>query len=425
MISTTPFWVEERPPDPGLATAMDLPRSADVVVVGSGVTGLTAARRLLGSGRSVAVIDADPIGGSASRVSGGMIIHGLKISPEAAIAGWGDRLGREMWQASLDSVDLVERIVAEDGIDCEYERTGAAELGFNERDLARFRAEQAWLGDRVGFTTEVYGPDRIHEVVGSSRFVGAQVEAFSAGLQPAKYALGLAESVARAGGVLIEGTAVTGIERSTGGFDVTTERGVVRAGEVLLATNGYTGGLQAPLQRRIVPIGSYIVVTEPLPDETARRLVPGRRMLWTSRRFLNYFRLTADNRLMLGGRQNLSPDLDLQESARLLRATVEGFYPELAGVRITHTWTGRLGVTFDLLPHIGRFDGVWHALGYGGHGMGIGTYIGHEAAGLMNGELDHSPFAEIPFPTRWFYRRRAWFLRPAAMLYRFLDRIGR
>ncbi len=424
MVSTTPFWVEESPPPPGLITPQ-LPSSADVVVVGSGVTGLAAARRLLRSGRSVAVLDSGPIGGGASRVSGGMVIHGLKISAEAAIAGWGDRLGREMWQASLDSVDLVERIVAEDGIACEYERTGAVELGFNRRDLARFRAEQEWLSDRVGFVTEVYGPDRVHEVVGSDRFAAAQVEGFSAGVQPAKYALGLAGSVAAAGGALLEAATVTEIDRSGGAVSVHTDRGTIRAGEVLLATNGYTGRLQAPLQRRIVPIGSYVVVTEPLPAETARRLIPGRRMLWTSRRFLNYFRLTADNRLMLGGRQNLSPDLDLQESARLLRATFERFYPELEGVGITHTWTGRLGVTFDLLPHIGRFDGVWHALGYGGHGMGIGTYIGHEAAGLMTGDLDRSPFAEIAFPTKWFYRRRAWFLRPAAILYRLLDRIGR
>ena len=180
------------------------------------------------------------------------------------------------------------------------------------------------------------------------------------------------------------------------------------------------------MQRRIVPIGSYIVVTEPLPEETARRLVPGRRMLWTSRRFLNYFRLTADNRLDAG-----RPAEPVARTSTCRRAPgccappSTGFYPELADVEITHTWTGRLGVTFDLLPHIGRFDGVWHALGYGGHGMGIGTYLGHEAAGLMTGEIGRSPFAEIPFPTRWFYRKRAWFLRPAAMLYRFLDRIGR
>jgi glycine/D-amino acid oxidase-like deaminating enzyme len=354
-----------------------------------------------------------------------MVIYGLKISAEAAIAGWGERLGLEMWQASMDSVDLVERIVGEDRIACEFERTGSVELGFNQRDLARFRAESAWVQDRLGFATEVYGPDRIREVVGSDRFVAGLAESFSAGVQPAKFALGLAASVAAGGGVLIESTPVTDIERSGAGFSVHTPRGNIRAGEVLLATNGYTNGLQAQLQRRIVPIGSYIVVTEPLPEETARRLVPERRMLWTSRRFLNYFRLTADNRLMVGGRQNLSPDLDLQQSARLLRRTIEGFYPELAGVGITHTWTGRLGVTFDLLPHIGRFDGVWHALGFGGHGMGIGTYLGHEVAGLMTGEIGRSPFAEIPFPTKWFYRKWAWFLRPAAVLYRFLDRIGR
>jgi glycine/D-amino acid oxidase-like deaminating enzyme len=166
-------------------------------------------------------------------------------------------------------------------------------------------------------------------------------------------------------------------------------------------------------------------VTEPLPAEQAERLIPGNRMLWTSRRLLNYFRRTPDDRILLGGRQNLSVHLDLEDSARRLRRRIVEFFPELATTAITHSWTGRLGVTFDLMPHIGRIDGVWYALGYGGHGVGIGTYLGSEVGGLISGELSRSPFAEIEHPRRWYYRSHPWFLTPAAWGYRALDRLGR
>ena len=218
---------------------------------------------------------------------------------------------------------------------------------------------------------------------------------------------------------------VTAVDKRYAGFELVTGRGRLRAGEVLLATNGYTGGWLPTLRRRVIPVGSYIVVTEPLPADTAERLIPGGRMLWTSRRFLNYFRLTPDNRLLMGGRQDLSTDLDLAESARALRATITGFFPELSGAAITHSWTGRLGVTFDQLPHIGRLDGMWYALGYSGHGLALGTYVGHEVGGLLSGEAERSPFAEVPHPTRWYYRQRPWFLPLGARWYRLLDRLGR
>ena len=293
------------------------------------------------------------------------------------------------------------------------------------RDLQRFSDESAWMESVLGFPTTVLGPGEVHEAVGSSRFQAALVDRFSAGIHPARFAFGLVGAAARAGATVAEHTEVTGLARSGGGIEVATRRGTVRAGRVLLATNGYTGPLVPAVRRGVVPIGSYIVTTEPLDRALAERLIPGRRLLWTSRRFLNYFRLTADDRLLMGGRQNLSPDLDLAESARLLQRTIVGFFPELEGVAITHTWTGRLGATFDLLPHIGEIDGVWYALGYGGHGVALGTYLGHEVGGMLAGEVERSPFADIPLPTRPYYRRRTWFLPAAAALFRALDRIGR
>ena len=172
-------------------------------------------------------------------------------------------------------------------------------------------------------------------------------------------------------------------------------------------------------------MGSYIAVTEPLPFEQAERLIPNNRMLWTYRRLLNYLRRTPDDRLLLGGRQDLRTGLDPAHSAANLRRRIVQFFPELAGIRITHGWGGTIGVTFDLLPHLGQIDGVWYALGYCGHGVALATYLGDEVGGRITGEVDRSPFEEIPHPTRWYYRRRPWFLPVAAAGYRVLDHWGR
>ena len=193
-----------------------------------------------------------------------------------------------------------------------------------------------------------------------------------------------------------------------------------------MATNGYTPRSLVPgIRRQVVPIGSYMVATVPLPDETLDRIMPGNRVYWTQRRFLNYFRRSEDNRLLFGGRPDMSPNLDLDQVADAMSASIATMFPEIAGVELTHVWGGRLAATFDLLPHLGRIDDIWYALGYGGHGVSLATYLGTEAGGLIGGAIDDSPFLGLPQPTRFYYRGTPWFLTPGGMMFRALDRIGR
>ncbi len=425
MLSTTPFWTD----DAGVAPRTgrrDLPGEADVVVVGAGITGLNAARVIAAAGCATVVIDAGTVGAGASTVSGGMVNYGLKAATKKVFKRYGATLGRELWDASLRSIDLVEEIVAAASIDCAFVRNGAAELGYRPADLDGFEHESAWMADALGFETDVVGPEDVRSVVDSAVFHCALVDRVGAGLHPARYVTGLAAAAERAGAMIVEEAPAQAISRHTTGYQVLTPLGKVATREVLLATNGYTGVRPVPrLRKGVVPVGSYIVVTEPLPAADAERLIPWNRMLWTARRFLNYFRRTPDDRILMGGRNDLSTDLDLVESAQILGATTVDIFPELAEVAITHSWSGNLGVTFDLMPHIGRIDGMWYALGYGGHGVGIGTYLGTEAGRRMTGELDRSPFEEIPHPTRPYYRSEPWFLPFAARWYRMLDAIGR
>ena len=426
MTSTSPFWSDDAPRPDDLPVEERPPVEADVVVVGAGITGLNAARELAAGGRDAVVVDAGEVGAGASTVNGGMVNYGLKAATSAVFKAHGPELGREFWDAAAASIDLVEKLVSDEGIDCDFHRDGAAEMGYRDRDLATFRHEAAWLRDHVGFDLRIVGHDEVRTIVDSPRFRCAMVDTVGAGVHPAKYVWGLARVAVRRGVRIVEAAGVSGVAATRTGFIVTTSRGPIACAEVLLATNGYTGVDPSPeLRRRVVPIGSYIVVTEPLRRDVAERLIPQDRMVWTARRFLNYFRRTPDGRILMGGRNNLSTDLDLSRSAEILGGTLRDVFPELRDVPITHTWTGKLGVTFDLMPHIGRIDGVWYALGYGGHGVGIGTYVGTEVGRLMAGTLDRSPFAEIPHPTRPYYREKAWFLPFAAWWYRALDAVGR
>ena len=193
---------------------------------------------------------------------------------------------------------------------------------------------------------------------------------------------------------------------------------------MVMATNGYTDRTIPELKPKVIPIGSYIIVTEPLPHELQDELSPKRRMYYDTKRFINYFRLTPDGRMLWGGRNNLSVNLDLEESSRILGQQLTAVFPQLEGVPLTHSWSGKLGVTFDLMPHIGRVDGVWYANGYSGHGLSIATYLGTELGLLISGEKDRSPFEEIPHQTMFFYRNRPWFLPFAARYYRLLDWLG-
>jgi len=425
MLSTTPFWRDDFPRPDDLPVS-DLPAEVDVAVIGAGVTGLNAAREMVRSGLSVAVLDSGEVGAGASTVNGGMLNYGLKASTAKVLERHGPTLGREFWDAALASIDYVEELVATEDIECFFDRSGAAELGYQTQNLEQFREEAEWMRTNLGFDTEVVPNEDITSVVGSDEFHCALVDSAGAGLHPARYVYGLARRVGDAGASIVEHAEALNIAKHTSGYQILTPKGKMTAGKVLLATNGYTEARPVPeLRRRVVPIGSYIVVTEPLPAETVERLIPRNRMLWTSRRFLNYFRRTPDNRILLGGRNNLSTDLDLQESANILRATTVGVFPELRDVEFTHTWSGKLGITFDLMPHIGQIEGMWYALGYGGHGLGIGSYVGAEVGRLISDQIDRSPFAEISHPTRPYYRQKAWFLPAAAPWYRFLDRLGK
>ena len=402
-----------------------LPDRVDVAVVGGGYTGLSAALSLARAGSSVAVFDRGPLGAGASTVNGGQLCPGLKPSPSKLFRRYGEALGRQLWSASVEAVRYVEDLIREEGIDCDYEPAGSLSLAFRPSHYERQAAAAEWLRRHLGYERQLIPRQELRREIGSDAFFGGLCDPLGGGLHPAKLAYGLAGAAAGAGAILLERTEVEGIRRQpAGGFVLEIGQREVRAREILMATNGYTGRLVPGLAARVIPIGSYIIATEPLPAELRRELSPRGRMFFDTRWFLNYFRLTPDGRVAFGGRNDLSTELPLVESASNLRQSLLRVFPQLGAARVTHSWTGRLGFTFDLLPHIGRIGGVHYALGYSGHGVALSIYLGREAARLLAGVAEPSPFARIDHELHFYYRGTPWFLPMAAAFYKLRDRLS-
>ena len=418
------FWTDQFSSDTPLPVSTVLPAEVDVAIVGSGYTGLTAARILAKAGSSVAVMDQYEIGWGASSRNGGMATPGLKQDIFKIHKKYGMDYAREFWRSSVDAIDLLEQIIIEENIDCDWSRKGHIALACKQSHYDKLPEYAAWIKKEMGHEKTIVPREEIRSEIGTDTYFGGLSDESSGGLQPAKYVNGLARAVADLGVKLCKDTHVEKINRNGSGHELITSKGDMKAQEVIIATNGYTDMLVPELKSKVFPVGSYVVVTEPLPQDLQDILSPKRRMFYDSKWFINYFRLTQDGRMLWGGRNDLSTDLDLNESAENLSQQVCKVFPELNDYEFTHTWTGKLGITFDLMPHIGNINGIHYAFGYSGHGLSIATYLGTELGLLISGEKDRSPYKEISHQTMFFYREKPWFLPFAARYYRFLDWIS-
>jgi len=423
-VNHVPFWVDDHPRPEGLTS--DLPTETDYLIVGSGLTGLSAAMRLSTSGDQVTVIDAGEIAGGASAINGGMVSPDVKAGIDTVYAVYGPKIGHEMWQSTVQSVALVRELAKRPEIDAVTHEAGMAALGRGSKKLKEFDRTVAWYREKFGVDWRVIDARNISEIVGGDSFNVAMYEPEGFGVHPARLAFGLAREVRSLGVSLVDHCAATGMERSSAGMRVQTSRGPIDARDVILATNGYTTRQPSrELARLVVPIGSYIIVTEPLGEERAQTVFPSGAMTYTRKRLLHYMRRTHDDRILLGGRRSLHTGLDLNDSAADLRAALVGYWPDLEDVEVTHVWGGKLAVPFDLTPHIGRVDGAWYAVGYAGHGVGLSCQLGHELAGMLLGEDPPSVYSQIAHSGRFYYTGgKPWFLTPASHLYRLLDKIG-
>jgi glycine/D-amino acid oxidase-like deaminating enzyme len=402
------------------------PPCVDVAVIGGGITGLSAARALARRGVTVAVLEARTIGWGASSRNGGMVLTGLKLGASTLVARYERDLARQLFSASLAAVDSVEQLVKLEGIDCNFKRCGHLALASKPAHYERFTSAAQALSREFAHEVRLVPRAELRDEIGSDLYHGALLDPASAGINPAQYVAGLARAAHAAGATLHEMAPVQSLTRHGLRWRVTTAGGQVDAADVLVATSGYSGGVTPALRRRIVPIGSYVIVTEPLPQALALELSPRARMMYDSRHFLHYFRLTPDRRVLFGGRARFVPETEstVLASAAVLRRDMLDVYPQLRDVQVEYAWGGTLDFAFDTMPHTGRVDGYHYALGYAGHGVALATHLGGQIGeAIGSGDLHAIPFTRIPFPGAplGLYWGQPWFLPLVAARYRLLD----
>jgi len=410
-------------------TPGELPSRVDVAIIGAGFTGLSAARTLAKGGATVAVLEANSIGWGASSRNGGMVLTGLKLDPATLTNRYGMETTRRMYSASLASIDLVEQIVREETIDCNFSRCGHLEVACKQSHFDSYARSAEVIAKEFNHQLRIVPRSQLSEEIGSGIYFGGMVDETSAGLNPARFVSGLAQSALRAGASIYENARALQITRTSGrDFQVKTNRGDLFAREVLIATSGYTSNATPSLQKKIIPIGSFIITTEPLPDSLARELSPRNRMIYDSKHYLHYYRLTPDNRMLFGGRAAFFPETEttIQTSAEILRRDMIKVFPQLRDTKIEFAWGGTLDFCFDTMPHAGRSDGMYYALGYAGHGVAMATYLGTKIAETISGRLSDIPFATIAFPGAplGLYNGKPWFLPLAGAYYKVLDWIS-
>lgn len=415
-----------------VATPRELSQRVDVAVIGAGFTGLSAARTLARAGATVAVFDSQTIGWGASSRNGGMVLTGLKLPAATLIARYGKEATARMYAASLESIDFVEKLVREENIACDFARCGHLEVACKPKHFDDFRRSAEETARHFHHPQRILSKDQLQSEIGSQIYHGGLVDESSAGVNPARLVAGLARAAERAGAAIFEHAHVDQVQREgASGWKVATARGTLRAANVLVATSGYTSRVTPALQKRIIPIGSYIIVTEILPEKLALELSPRNRMIYDSKNYLYYYRLTPDRRMLFGGRAAFFPETGstIRRSAEILRRGMTAVYPQLSATKIEYVWGGTLDFAFDIMPHAGQLDGLHFSLGYAGHGVAMSTYLGDKIAmSILQGRQEiakrvENPFAQIPFPGAplGLYDGRPWFLPFAGAWYKVLD----
>ena len=406
-----------------------LPEAVDVAVIGAGYTGLSAARTQAKRGARVAVLEAQTVGWGASSRNGGMVLTGLKLGIPTLTARYGREATKRMYTASVASIDCVEQLVREEGIECNFGRCGHLEVACKAKHFEEFKRSAETIAREFDHRLRIVEKGDLASEIGSVIYHGGMVDETSAGLNPARYVAGLGRAAAQAGAEIHEKTRVELLHRErvngAAGWRVTTSRGTLWSRELLVATSGYTSGVTKALQMRIVPIGSYIIVTEVLSEALACELIPRNRMIYDSKNYLDYFRLTPDRRMLFGGRAAFFPENEstVRRSADILRRGMVEVFPQLQHTKVEYVWGGTLDFAFDIMPHAGKLDRMYFSLGYAGHGVAMATYLGAKTAEYISSGRDENPFAEISFTGAplGLYDGRPWFLPLAGAWYKFLD----
>ncbi len=399
-----------------------VPQRTDVLVVGSGYTGLSAAIQTARAGRSTLVLDSNDLGFGCSTRNGGQISTSVKPSLSKLIKMFGEQQARAIRAEGASALEWLADFIETEALDCDFTRSGRYHAAHTPRHYEMLVRDIDKMGREEGIESFAVPRAAQRSELGSDIYFGGVVFPKHSAVDPARMHREFLRKAREAGVQAIGKCAVRSIERTRDGFDVITEQGKVHARDVIVATNGYSNNLIPWLRRRIIPIGSYIIVTEELPQETIDTLFPTDRIASDTCKVLYYYRATPDRKRVLFGGRVSAVETDTVASAPLLYEKMCTTFPELRGCKVSHSWSGTVAYSFDELAHTGVHDGIHYAQGYCGSGVSMASYlgmrVGQKVLGLAEGK---TAFDCLQYPTRPFYTGKPWFLPAAVAYYRWVD----
>lgn len=373
----TPYWWADAPK---VEVGQEITDRCDVLVIGAGYTGLSAAIAAHDCGATVCVLDAGEPGIGASTRNGGMAGAHPRFSWDILSQRFGSDVADQIFAEATTAFDWVRDLIKAEGIDCDWQNTGRLQLAWTAKQHETQKQLVKAVQEKSKVRVELVPRDALADDIVTEQYFGGIRFLDHAGLHPAKYHAGLLQAALRRGIPIAAQTPATGWERDGTAYVVQTPRGLIRANKIILATNGYTPNIFPWHQRRVFPLPSYIIATEQLSPNLIQSLAPGGRMMVETRARHSYFRLSPDKtRILWGGRAAMVP-MDLPRAADRLQRTMAAIWPDLAEVKLSHVWTGNTGYSFGHMPHVGSHDGIHYAMGYSGSGTVLAPYLGAKAA---------------------------------------------
>ncbi|KIE59164.1 hypothetical protein A946_03950 [Methylacidiphilum kamchatkense Kam1] len=419
---TTPYWWETV--EPLKVDNKEIPNQMDVAIVGSGYTGLWASIILKEQGVDVHVFEAKELGYGASTRNAGFVGAGYKLGVSKLFKIFGKDRAVELFNISLKAREDIEETIRKENIDCGFVVPGHLVVAWKPVHLANLEKTAELLEKYFSLKTRLLDKSSLSACMETALYHGGLFLPEGALLNPARYYQGVLALAIKKGVDFHPQTEVQQIEQKGGKFEVTfsgNKRTLAR--EVLMATNGYTSSSFPEIQRRIIPLPSTIVLTEPIDKNLLEKLVHTKSAVYDTKNFLYYFRFLDDGKLLFGGRTQLNFKSSIIDASKELRRSISMVFPALKEIKIWNVWEGKVGFTFDHLPHYGRLlNGIHYCLGYCGHGVALSSYLGKLTAYyLLNDPRGQSSLLTLPFKKEFFYTAHPWFLPMVGLWYRLKD----